>query len=159
MQSDSQSSARRYWVLLLLTLCYSSSAIDRGLITVMLSNIKPEFALSDTELDLLGGLAFAPFYSTLAIPIARFSDRANRKNIVAAAVGFWSMCTALYGWAAGFWTLFLARVGVGAGEAGGTPPSHSTLADQFSQSNIFAADSIGEITGCDELTMATAYGC
>ena len=140
----------RYWVLLLLTLSYALSVIDRGLITVMLSDIKQEFALSDTELGLLGGLAFALFYSTLAIPIARFADHANRKNIIAAAVGFWSLCTALCGMAAGFWSLFLARVGVGAGEAGGTPPAHSILADYFAKSELgraLSVYSIGAIIG------------
>ena len=140
----------RYYVLGVLTLGYALSVVDRGLISVVLSDIKAEFALSDTQLGLLGGTAFALFYASLGIPIARLADRHNRKKIFAAAISFWSAATALCGVAVGFWTLFLGRVGVGIGEAGGTPPSHSMIADYFTKSELGRAlgiYSMGAILG------------
>lgn len=126
----------RYYVLGILTLGYALSIIDRGIISVVLSELKQEFLFTDFQLGLLGGLAFALFYSVLGIPIAYLSDRSNRRNIVAIAISFWSAFTALCGLAVGFWTLFLARVGVGVGEAGGLPPSHSIISDYFKKSEL-----------------------
>ena len=83
------------------------------------------------QLGLLSGIAFALFYATLGIPIARLADRFNRVNIVSIAVAVWSAMTVLCGAAGSFWQLFLARVGVGVGEAGGSPPSHSIISDYF----------------------------
>lgn len=123
----------RYYVLLVLLLGHTLSVIDRGLISVVMSDIQAEFGLNDTQLGLLGGTAFAIFYATFGIPIARLADRSNRKNIFAAAVTIWSLATAACGAAGGFLTLFLARMGVGIGEAAGTPTSHSILADYFSK--------------------------
>ena len=93
--------------------------------------IKAELALSDRQLGLMGGVAFALFYSTLAIPIAWLADRRSRINIIAASVAVWSLFTALCGLAQNFWHLFLARMGVGIGEAGGVAPSYSLIADYF----------------------------
>ena len=123
----------RYYVLFILLLGQTLSVIDRGLISVVMSNIQAEFSLNDTQLGLLGGTAFALFYATFGIPIARLADRSNRKNIFAAAVTIWSLATAACGAAGGFVSLFFARMGVGIGEAGGTPSSHSLLADYFSK--------------------------
>ena len=91
------------------------------------------------------GLAFSLFYASLGIPVAWLADRANRKNIIAAAVTFWSIATALCGLASGFWSLFAARVGVGIGEAGGTPPAHSILGDYFKKSELTRALSVYSI--------------
>lgn len=123
----------RYYVLFILMIGQTLSVIDRGLISVVMTNIQHDFQLNDTQLGLLGGTAFALFYATFGIPIARLADRANRKNIFAAAVTIWSLATAACGAAGGFVSLFLARMGVGIGEAGGTPPSHSLLSDYFSK--------------------------
>lgn len=121
---------RRYvvaliWVVMLLRF------VDLQIIAVLLEPIKAEFSVSDTQLGLLSGFAFSLFYGTLGIPIAWLADRYNRRNIIAAAVGLWSAMTALCGSATSFATLFLARIGVGVGEAGGQPPAYSLVSDYF----------------------------
>jgi predicted MFS family arabinose efflux permease len=123
--------AYRNYVLAVLFLCYAVNVMDRAVLSVLLQSIKLEFNASDTQLGLLGGIAFAVFYSTVGIPIAAWADRSNRRNVLALAVGTWSIMTALCGMAASFATLLLARVGTAVGEAGGSPPSHSLIADYF----------------------------
>ena len=86
--------------------------------SVLLEPIKREFRVSDTMLGLLGGLAFALFYATLGLPVARWADRGNRRTVIAVALTAWSIATAACGLAQSFLQLLLARVGVGAGEAG-----------------------------------------
>jgi predicted MFS family arabinose efflux permease len=121
----------RYYVLAVLTLVSILSIADRLILSILLEDIKAEFALSDSQLGLLSGIAFTAFYVTFGMPIARFADRSNRKNIIAVAVAAWSLMTALCGAAVGFWSLFLARMGVGIGEAGGTGSGASIIADYF----------------------------
>lgn len=121
----------RWYVLGLLWLVAVLRFVDLQILAVLLEPIRRELLLSDTQLALLGGLAFAVFYATLGIPIAWLADRSNRRNIIAAAVTLWSLMTALCGQAGSFSTLFLARMGVGVGEAGAYPPSTSILADYF----------------------------
>ena len=118
-------------VLLLLLLAYVFNFIDRQIIGILAVPIKAELALSDRQLGLMGGVAFALFYSTLALPIAWFADRKSRIAIISASVAVWSLFTALCGAAQNFWQLFLARMGVGIGEAGGVAPSYSLIADYF----------------------------
>ena len=125
--------AYRYYVLGILALTYAFSFMDRQIVAILLGDLKAEFDLNDTQLGLLSGLAFALFYSTMALPIARLADRANRVNIIAVAVGLWSLVTALCGAVQNFWQLFLGRVGVGIGEAGGLSPAHSVLSDYFEE--------------------------
>jgi predicted MFS family arabinose efflux permease len=115
---------------LLLTV-YIFNFLDRQILAVLLEAIKLEFQFTDTQLGLLGGVAFALFYSTLGIPIAWLADQHNRRNIIAASMALWSAMTALCGMATGFTSLYLARVGVGVGEAGGMPPSYSLISDYF----------------------------
>ena len=129
----------RYLVLALLTGAYVLSVIDRGIISVVLTDVQNEFSLNDTQLALLGGTAFALFYATLGIPIARLADRSNRRIILAASIIVWSAATALSGVTAGFWSLFLTRVFVGAGEAGCTPTSHSLITDYFRKGELARA--------------------
>ena len=124
-------SARRYYVLGLLTIIYALNFLDRTIFNVLIEPIKKEFALSDTTMGLLAGFGFVLFYSLLGIPIARMADRLNRRNIVAAAFAFWSAMTYLCGLASSVATLALARVGVGIGESAGTPASQSMIADLF----------------------------
>ena len=115
--------------------------VDLQIIAVLLEPIKAEFTLTDTQLGLLTGIAFALFYSTLGIPIAWMADRYNRVNIIAVAIGIWSFMTAMCGLATSFITLFLARIGVGIGEAGGQPPSYSLISDYIKpekRSTVFA---------------------
>ena len=105
--------------------------VDRNVLAALLQSIKVELAFSDTELGLLGGIAFGVFYATVGLPIAWLADRSDRRSLIAAAVGLWSVMTAACGLAGGFPALFLARVGVGIGEAGGSPPSQSLVSDYF----------------------------
>ncbi len=123
-------SARNY-ALVLLTIVYSFNFIDRQLLAILQESIKLELTLSDSQLGLLTGFAFAVFYVVAGLPIARWADRSNRRNIVALAVGIWSFMTALSGAVQNYSQLLLARIGVGVGEAGGSPPSHSIISDIF----------------------------
>ncbi|MEM1232233.1 MAG: MFS transporter [Pseudomonadota bacterium] len=124
-------SGYRYYVLGILTLTSLLSIADRLVMSILIEDIKAEFTMTDTQIGLLAGLAFTLFYAFLGIPIARLADQTNRKNIVAIALAVWSAMTALCGAATGFISLFLARLGVGVGEAGGSPPSYSLIADYF----------------------------
>jgi MFS family permease len=126
-------SARRYYVLGLLTIIYALNFLDRTIFNVLIEPIKKEFALSDTMMGLLAGFGFALFYSLLGIPIARVADRLNRRNIVALAFAFWSAMTALCGAASSVTSLALARIGVGIGESAGSPASQSIVADLFTK--------------------------
>ncbi|MCK1479802.1 MFS transporter [Bradyrhizobium sp. 197] len=126
-------SARRYYVLGLLTIIYALNFLDRTIFNVLIEPIKKEFQLSDTMMGLLAGFGFALFYSLLGIPIARVADRLNRRNIVAAAFAFWSAMTALCGAASSVTSLALARIGVGIGESAGSPASQSIVADLFAK--------------------------
>ena len=124
-------SARRYYVLGILTVVYALNFLDRTIFNVLIEPIKKEFVLSDTTMGLLAGFGFVLFYSLLGIPIARVADRLNRRNIVAVAFAFWSAMTFLCGMAGSVATLALARIGVGIGESAGTPASQSLVADLF----------------------------
>src|SRR3954465_14322556 len=126
-------SARRYYVLGLLPIIYALNFLDRTIFNVLIAPIKREFQLSDTAMGLLAGFGFVLFYSALGMPVARFADRANRRNIVAAAFAFWSAMTALCGVAQSVTVLALARIGVGIGESAGTPASQSMVADHFNK--------------------------
>ncbi|HBQ01295.1 MAG TPA: MFS transporter [Gammaproteobacteria bacterium] len=125
------STARRNYVLVVLTLVYTFNFVDRQLLSILQEAIKLDLSLSDAQLGLLTGFAFAMFYVTAGIPIARLADRSNRRNIVAVSVGLWSFMTAISGFVQNYLQLLLARVGVGVGEAGGSPPSHSIVSDIF----------------------------
>ena len=118
-------------VLLLLLLAYVFNFLDRQILSILKIPIKAELGLSDTQLGLMGGIAFASLYSTLAIPLARYADRGRRVSVVAWSVAVWSGFTALCGLAGNFWQLFAARMGVGIGEAGGVAPSYALIADYF----------------------------
>ena len=123
--------ANRHYVLAVLVSVYTFNFIDRQILSILQEDIKRELALSDTALGMLSGFAFAMFYATLGIPIARLADRGNRRNIIAVCLALWSGMTAVSGLVTSFWQLFLARVGVGIGEAGCTPPANALLADYF----------------------------
>lgn len=126
-----RSDGRAYYALFILTIVYSFNFIDRQLLAILQESIKAELLLSDTQLGLLTGFAFALFYVTAGIPIARWADAGNRRNIVALAVFIWSFMTAISGLVQNYLQLLLARIGVGVGEAGGSPPSHSMISDMF----------------------------
>jgi len=130
-QQKRQSKNYRRYVLFLLTIVYALNFVDRQILVILQESIKLDMELSDSQLGLLTGFAFAIFYVSVGIPIARWADVGNRKNIVAGAVAIWSGMTALSGLTQNFFQLLLARIGVGVGEAGGSPPSHSILSDYY----------------------------
>ena len=130
-EKPTYSNTYKGYVLLILTGVYTFNFIDRQILVILQESIKSELGLSDTQLGLMTGLTFALFYVTLGIPIARLADKSNRRNIVALSLAIWSAMTALSGMAANFTQLLLARIGVGIGEAGGSPPSHSMISDYF----------------------------
>lgn len=132
---------RRY-VIWLLFVIYALNFVDRQILTILIQPIKQEFGLSDTQLGLLGGIAFAALYSTLGIPIARVADKRNRVNIITAALLVWSSFTALTGFARSFTHLLLARVAVGIGEAGCSPTAYSLIGDYFEPKRRSTAISI-----------------
>lgn len=129
-------------VLWLLVLAYTFNFIDRTIISTIGQAIKVDLKLTDTELGLLGGLAFALLYTTLGIPIARLAERHSRVNIITIAIVIWSGFTALCGLAGNFFQLLLFRVGVGVGEAGLSPPAHSLISDYFEPKRRASALSI-----------------
>ena len=132
-QAYASYSAKYLWyVIILLTAINVVNYSDRMLLSVLLPLIKEDLQLSDTQLGLVTGFAFALFYATFGIPIARLADVWVRKKIIAMALVVWGGMTALCGAAQGFWHLMLARIGVGTGEAGCIPPSHSLISDYFS---------------------------
>ena len=127
---SNHNSYRRYVLFTLMTV-YAFNFIDRQLLVILQESIKKELMLSDTQLGLLTGLTFAMFYVTLGIPIARFADTSNRKNIIAVSLTLWSALTAFTGFATNFIQLVLARIGVGIGEAGCSPQSHAIISDYY----------------------------
>ncbi|MED6342539.1 MAG: MFS transporter [Pseudomonadota bacterium] len=130
-QNPYTSMSARYYAVGLLTVVYTFNFIDRQLLSILQESIKADLLLSDQQLGLLTGIAFAMFYVTAGIPIARWADRGHRRNIVALAIGVWSFMTAISGLVQNYVQLLLARMGVGVGEAGGSPPAHSIISDIF----------------------------
>ncbi|WP_334165404.1 spinster family MFS transporter [Phenylobacterium sp.] len=118
-------------VLAILILAYTFNFLDRQILGILAGSIKKDLGLTDSQLGLMGGLAFALFYTGLGIPIAWWADRGNRTWIMTGALTLWSGFTALCGLAGGFWQLFFCRMGVGVGEAGGVAPAYSLIADYF----------------------------
>ena len=131
MPQDSPKTINQTYVLFILVLVYTFNFIDRQIIGILAVPIKADLGLSDTELGLMGGLAFALFYTGLGIPIAMAADRFSRTWIMTAALTIWSAMTAVSGLANNFWQLFAARLGVGVGEAGGVAPAYSLITDFF----------------------------
>ncbi len=131
MRKDTSSPAYRAYVMCVLVLVYTFNFIDRQIVGILAVPIKADLGLSDTQLGLMGGLAFALFYTALGIPIAMLADRRNRTWIITIALVVWSGMTAVCGLAQNFWQLFLARLGVGVGEAGGVMPAYSLISDYF----------------------------
>jgi MFS family permease len=121
----------RYLVVGLLAVVYTFNFMDRQIMSTLAEPIRKDLGLSDTALGALGGLTFALFYTTFGIPVAWLSDRFKRVWIMAAACGIWSLFTAGCGLATNFTQLALSRIMVGAGEAGGSPPSYSLISDYF----------------------------
>lgn len=133
MNSTKPRYSQRYraYVLLILTGVYTFNFIDRQILVIIQESIKKELLLSDAQLGMLTGLAFAIFYVTLGIPIARYADKNNRRDVVSLSLAVWSAMTALSGLVTNYVQLLLARIGVGVGEAGSAGPTHSMISDYF----------------------------
>jgi MFS family permease len=120
-----------WYVVGILTIAYTVSFIDRQIVALLVEPIRRDLQISDIQISLLQGFAFAIFYTVMGLPIARFADRHSRRAIIASGILFWSVMTAACGLAHNFWQLFGARVGVGVGEAALSPPAYSIIADYF----------------------------
>lgn len=131
-----------WYVVFILILAYTISYVDRQILTLMVEPVKESLQISDVQISLLHGLAFAIFYTLLGVPIARLADRYNRVQIITAGVFVWSAMTALCGLSRNFGQLFLARVGVGVGEAALSPAAYSILSDYFGKKNLPKAMSL-----------------
>jgi len=148
--ADEVALRRRRLTLGLLTFVYFFSYMDRQILAILLELIRKDLLLTDTQLGILSGFAFAVFYAGLGIPVARLADRTNRKKIIVLSLALWSAMTAICGLAANFPQLLLARIGVGIGEAGSSPPSHSMIADLYApheRASAMAIYSLGVVLG------------
>lgn len=142
-------------VLFLLTLVYGFNFIDRQIVGILAPWIQADLNLTNTQLGLLVGLAFAAFYTIMGIPLAFLADRMNRVTLLSVALAVWSGFTALTGYAQNFVHIALARVGVGIGEAGGSPPSHSMISDFYGKEE--RAGALGVYSLGIPLGIMTAY--
>lgn len=126
-------------VLAMLLLVYVFNFVDRQILAILAAPIQKDLGLDDGQMGMLGGLAFAILYSTLGVPLAWLADRTSRSWVITVSLVGWSLFTALCGFAQGFWHIFLARLGVGVGEAGGVAPSYAVIGDHFpSEKRAFA---------------------
>ncbi len=125
-----------WYSIFILTVAYTFSFIDRSILSLLVGPIRTDLQISDTEFSLLHGIAFAIFYTLMGVPIARLADSRNRRNIIAVGVFLWSLMTAFCGLARSFSQLFLARVGVGVGEAALSPAAYSMIADSFPREKL-----------------------
>ncbi len=123
--------AYAWYVVAVLVLAQAFSFLDRMIMGLLVGPIRASFQISDTQYSLLAGLAFSLFYAIMGLPLARIADSKSRRNLIAAGVAVWSAMTALCGLARGFWSLFLARTGVGVGEATLAPGAYSMITDYF----------------------------
>lgn len=136
--------SRRYmwYVVLVLTLCYTFSFADRQILSLLVGPIKRDLVLSDTEIGLLQGLAFALFYAVLGLPLGRLADTTSRRNLIAIGVFLWSLMTVGCSAARNYGSLFLARIGVGVGEAALSPAAMPLISDYFPQESLGTALSV-----------------
>jgi len=130
------------YMLIILLVILAFNSVDGLALGLVLQDIKVDLSLSDSQLGLLSGIAFALFYSIMGIPIARWADRGDRITIISLTTAMWSVMVALCGFAASFVQLLLIRIGVGVGEAGCIPPAHSLIADYFTRAERPRAVSI-----------------
>lgn len=128
---EERTSGAAWLTLFMLTLVYTLNIADRYVLSTLIEPIKHEFGLSDAAVGFLTGTSLAIFYVCAGLPLGALADRVNRKKMIAISVGVWSAATALCGVSTTFFQLMAARIGVGVGEAGGTPPSHSLISDCF----------------------------
>ena len=143
LKGSNEPSLRYSWYVVgVLLLAYTVAFVDRQILSLLVQPIRRDLDISDTQIGLLGGFAFAIFYSVLGVPIARLADRSNRRTIIAVGVALWSVMTAVCGLSKNFMQLFLARVGVGVGEATLSPAAYSMMADYFPPQKLARAISV-----------------
>lgn len=145
-QAGEGSGTYRGIVLAMLLLVYTFNFVDRQILSILAPGIMADLGLSKSQMGLLGGIAFASVYSTLAIPLSMLADRTSRTDVITVSLAVWSGFTALCGFAGSFVQLFLCRLGVGVGEAGGVAPSYAVIADYFpagSRARALAIYSLG----------------
>ncbi|WP_309753417.1 MFS transporter [Novosphingobium sp.] len=165
-RDSSPSLGQRWYVLIVMMLVYTINIADRYVMSTVLEPIRVELGLSDGQVAFLTGVSLALFYVTMGLPLSWVADRYNRRNLLSFSIAVWSLMTALCGMAVGYWQLLLARIGVGIGEAGGTPPCNTIVADYFPPDRrtmamtIFALGApIGAWLGADMAgQVANAYG-
>jgi len=157
--------ATRWYVLVLLTSVYAVNIADRFMISTLIEPIKADLHLSDSAIGLLTGVALALFYVTAGLPLAIVADRSNRRNLIAGSLLAWSLATAACGLIRTFGQFMVARILVGVGEAGGTPPSHSLVSDYFpSERRALALSiysigaSLGSMIGATSGTISEHWG-
>ncbi len=131
-----------WYVVGVLMLAYTNSFIDRQILSLLVEPLRQDLNISDTQVSLLAGLAFTIFYTLMGLPLARLADQSHRRNIIAGGIAGWSVMTALCGAAQNFWHLFLARVGVGVGEATLSPAAFSMISDYFPKQRLARAISV-----------------
>ena len=122
---------QRWYVLIVMMMVYTINIADRYVMSTVLEPIRVDLGLSDGQVAFLTGVSLALFYVTMGLPLSWVADRYNRRNLLSFSIAVWSLMTALCGLAVGYWQLLLARIGVGIGEAGGTPPCNTIVADYF----------------------------
>ncbi len=132
----------QWYVIFVLLLAQTFSFLDRMIMGLLVGPIRESFAISDTQYSLLAGLAFSLFYAMMGLPLARIADSKNRRNLITVGITVWSFMTALCGMARDFWSLFLARVGVGVGEATLGPAAYSMITDYFPKAKLARALSV-----------------
>lgn len=140
--SEAEPTFHAWYAVVLLSVAYTFSYIDRQILSLLIEPIRVDLGINDTQIGLLGGIAFALFYTIMGIPIARMADRYSRRWIIVIGVACWSIATCLCGLARSFGALFLARVGVGVGEAALSPAAYSMISDMFPPAKIGRAMSI-----------------
>jgi MFS family permease len=145
-----QAAGTAWYAAIVLMLCYALSYVDRQILGLLVPQIKADLGISDTLMGLLQGFSFALFYAVMGLPLGRIADFTNRRNLISICIAFWSFFTASCAGAKSYTTLFLARMGVGIGEAGLHPASYSILSDYFSKERLGVALSVyyfGQLLG------------
>lgn len=143
--SDVSTTSASAWVaLIILMVVYAVNIADRFVLSTLLETIKTDFNLSDSATGFLTGVSLAIFYVAAGLPLGALADRTNRKRMIGVSVAVWSVMTIFCGLSATFWQMLIARLGVGVGEAGATPPSHSLISDKFApRARAFALSILG----------------
>src|SRR5216683_2185076 len=141
--TEGELSLRYAWyVVFILMVCYTLSFVDRQILSLLVGPMKRDLAISDTRIGLLQGLAFALFYGLMGLPLGRLADTRNRRNVIIVGVVLWSFLTGACSTARSFWSLFVARIGVGVGEATLSPSAFSLITDYFPKEKLGAALSV-----------------